>query len=121
MCPIPYYTMKRQSKDPQYLRFELARRAKEQGIKPTAKQFGTTPKTVRKWLKRWIPGTLQGLQDQAEPPYTPSPPHPPSATPEGPGFKTPTPLLGGRNESNGTMTSPSVKKRSARFGTKKPC
>ncbi len=71
MCPIPYYTMKRQSKDPQYLRFELARRAQEHGIKPTAKQFGTTPKTVRKWLKRWIPGTLQGLQDQSRAPKHP--------------------------------------------------
>jgi len=38
--------MKRQSKDPQYLCFELARRAKEDGIKPTAKLFSTTPKTV---------------------------------------------------------------------------
>ena len=42
MCPIPYYTMKRQSKDPQYLRFEPARRAKEEGIKPTAKLFDTS-------------------------------------------------------------------------------
>jgi transposase-like protein len=63
--------MKRQSKDPQYLRFEMARRAKEQGIKPTAKQFKTTPKTVRKWLKRWIPGTLQGLADQSRAPQHP--------------------------------------------------
>ncbi len=71
MCPIPYYTMKRQSKDPQYLRFQLARQAQEQGIKPTAKLFATTPKTVRKWLQRWIPGTLQGLADQSRAPKHP--------------------------------------------------
>jgi transposase len=49
----------------------MARRAKEQGIKPTARQFNTTPKTVRKWLKRWTPGTLQGLQDQSRAPQHP--------------------------------------------------
>ncbi|MGZ6203175.1 MAG: helix-turn-helix domain-containing protein [Thermodesulfobacteriota bacterium] len=76
MSPIPYYSMQRQSKDPQYLRLEMARRAKEQGIKPTARLFATTPKTVRKWLRRWQPGTLQGLEDQSRAPKHPRQPIP---------------------------------------------
>ena len=78
MSPIPYYSMQQRSKDPKYLRLEMARRAKEQGIKPTARLFATTPKTVRKWLHRWQPGTLQGLQDQSRAPKHPRlgiPPH----------------------------------------------
>ena len=72
MSPIPYYSMKQQSKDPRYLRLELVRHAKEQGVKPTARLFGTDPKTVRKWLRRWIPGTLEGLQDQSRAPKNPA-------------------------------------------------
>ena len=78
MSPIPYYSMQRQSKDQKYLRLEMARRAKEQGIKPTARLFATTPKTVRKWLHRWQPGTLQGLEDQSRAPKHPRQPIPPT-------------------------------------------
>jgi transposase len=63
--------MLRQSKEPTYLRFELVRYAREHGIKPAARQFSTTPKTVRKWLRRWQPGSLQGLQDQSRAPLHP--------------------------------------------------
>ena len=51
MGPIRYCDMIRQSKDPKVFRYELVRYAKEHGVKPTARDFGTTPKTVRKWLK----------------------------------------------------------------------
>ena len=42
----------------------MVRYAREHGVKPAARAFGTTPKTVRKWLKRWQPGTLRGLEDR---------------------------------------------------------
>jgi hypothetical protein len=43
----------RQSKEPKLFRYELVRFANEHGVKPAARAFKTTPKTVRKWLARW--------------------------------------------------------------------
>jgi transposase len=63
--------MLRRSKDPIYLRFELVRFAREHGIKPAARQFSTTVKTVRKWLRRWEPGSLRGLTDRSRAPLHP--------------------------------------------------
>src|SRR5215210_6249030 len=71
MCPVRYYTMLRHSKDRTYLRFEMVRYAREFGIKPCARQFSTTVKTVRKWLRRWQPGSLKGLEDQSRAPHHP--------------------------------------------------
>jgi transposase len=71
MCPLRYYPMLRQSKDPVRLRFELVRFAREHGIKPAAREFGTTVKTVRKWLRRWEPGSLRGLTDRSRAPLHP--------------------------------------------------
>jgi transposase-like protein len=71
MCPLRYYPMLRQSKDPVRLRFELVRYAREHGIKAAARQFSTTPKTVRKWLRRWEPGSLRGLEDRSRAPLRP--------------------------------------------------
>ena len=71
MCPLRYYTMLRQSKDRTYLRLEMVRYAREHGIKPCARQFSTTVKTVRKWLRRWQPGSLRGLSDQSRAPHHP--------------------------------------------------
>ena len=68
MCPIKYYTNMRQSKDPKLLRYEMMRYAKDHGVKPTARVFNTTPKTVRKWLSRWQPGSLRGLEDRRKMP-----------------------------------------------------
>ena len=68
MCPLKYYTNMRQSKDPRLLRFEMVRYAGDNGVKPAARAFNTTPKTVRKWLKRWQPGSLRGLEDQSRAP-----------------------------------------------------
>jgi len=68
MCPVKYYTIMRQSKDPRWLRYEMVRYAKKEGVKPAARVFGTTTKTVRKWLKRWQPGSLRGLEDQSKAP-----------------------------------------------------
>src|SRR5947199_8442292 len=71
MCPLRYYTMLRQIKEPTYLRFEMVRYAREFGIKPCARHFSTTVKTVRKWLRRWQPGSLQGLSDLSRAPHHP--------------------------------------------------
>lgn len=71
MCPLRYYTMLRQSEDRTYLRFEMIRYAREFGIKAAARQFSTTVKTVRQWLRPWQPGSLQGLQDQSRAPHNP--------------------------------------------------
>ena len=71
MCPLRYYPMLRQSKDPVRLRFELVRFAREYGIKPAAREFGTTVRTVRKWLRRWEPGSLRGLEGRSRAPHHP--------------------------------------------------
>ena len=68
MCPIGYYTNMRRSKDPKWLRYEMVRYAREHGVKPTARAFHTTPKTVRKWLSRWEPGSMRGLEDRRKGP-----------------------------------------------------
>jgi len=62
----------RQSHDSKYLRFELVRFAKAHGVKPAARHFATTPKTVRKWLRRWQARTLQGLEEHSRAPKTPA-------------------------------------------------
>ena len=48
----------------------MVRYARDHGIKPAARAFNTTPKTVRKWLKRWQPGSLRGLEDQSKAPQS---------------------------------------------------
>jgi len=63
--------MRRQSKDPKVFRYKLVVYAKEHGIKPTARVFETTPKTMRKWLRRWEPGSMKGLSDQSKAPKKP--------------------------------------------------
>lgn len=71
MGPIRYYNMIRQSKNPKYLRYEMVRYAKEYGVKRAARMFNTTPKTVRKWLRRWEPGSMRGLEDLSRAPKNP--------------------------------------------------
>ena len=63
--------MRRQSKDPKVFRYKLVTYAKKHGVKPAARVFGTTPKTVRKWFRRWEPGSMKGLSDQSRAPKRP--------------------------------------------------
>ena len=49
--------------------------AKEHGVKPAARIFATSPKTVRKWLKRFKQGGYQTLED-----FSRRPLHSPNAT-----------------------------------------
>jgi transposase len=45
------------------LRLRLVQYARQHGIKPAARAFATTPKTVRKWLNRYRQERLAGLNE----------------------------------------------------------
>lgn len=51
--------------------------AKEHGVKPTAKLYATGPNTVRKWLRRFIEGGYEALDDLSK-----RPKHSPNAVSE---------------------------------------
>ncbi len=72
MHPYTYYGIMRQSKDKKVLRLKMVLSAKEKGIKPTARLFNTTPKTVRKWLRRYNESGYGGLNDQSKAPKNPA-------------------------------------------------
>lgn len=72
MRPNPYYDLMRESKDPTELRLRLVRYAAQHGVKAAAREFAATPKTVRKWLRRWTPGTKQGLTELSRAPKQPA-------------------------------------------------
>ncbi len=78
MCPYPYYTTMRESKDPKILRLRIVQYADRHGIKPAARFFGCTVSTVRKWLRRFD-GTLSSLESQSRAPHR-SPRKLPAAT-----------------------------------------
>ena len=71
MCPLPYDTMRRDSKDPRQLRYRLVLHAAEHGVKPTARAFRSTPPTVRKWVRRWEAHGWDGLVEQSRAPRNP--------------------------------------------------
>ena len=52
------------------LRLRMVRHAKQHGVKPTARVFDTTPKTVRKWLRRYEQERLAGLNELPRIPLT---------------------------------------------------
>ena len=52
------------------LRLRLVRQALKHGVKPTAKLFATTPKTVRKWLNRYRQERLAGLNELPRIPHS---------------------------------------------------
>jgi len=45
------------------LRLKMIQHAQTHGVKPAARAFATTPKTVRKWLARWRQERLAGLNE----------------------------------------------------------
>jgi len=65
-----YYNMLRNCKDKRYYRLDIVKYAKKYGIKPAARKFDTTPKTVRKWVRRFD-GKLDSLADQSHAPKNP--------------------------------------------------
>ena len=68
MCPYPWYQVMRLSKDKKQQRYQMVIHAKEHGVKPTARLYATSPKTVRKWLMRFIEGGYQALGDLSRKP-----------------------------------------------------
>jgi transposase len=64
MSPIKYYTHVRLQDDLRSLRYHMIQYALRNGIKPAARMFNTTPKTVRKWLDRWKKGMSEWMTDQ---------------------------------------------------------
>jgi len=59
----------RLSKDKKQQRYQMVIYAKEHGVKPTARLYATTPKTVRKWLVRFIEDGYQALDDMSRRPH----------------------------------------------------
>ncbi len=73
MCPYPWYQVMRFSKDKKQQRYQMVVYALKHGVKPTARTYDTTPKTVRKWLRRFNQGHYQALEDLSrKPKYSPN-------------------------------------------------
>ncbi len=77
MCPYPWYQVMRLSKDKKQQRYQMVIYAREHGVKPAARLYATTPKTVRKWLLRFVNGGYQSLADRSRRPH-----HSPRQVPE---------------------------------------
>ena len=56
MCPYVYYKVMRESQDKRFWRHKIVLSVEECGIRETARRYGTTRNTVRKWYRRWIKG-----------------------------------------------------------------
>ncbi len=69
MFAFNYYELYRNSKDPVQYRGMLVEYALKHGIKPTAREFKTTPKTVRKWVERFKAEKKPGLQNRSRKPH----------------------------------------------------
>ena len=67
MCPYDYYTQMREASDPKHLRLRMVRLAKERGVKTASREYHVTPKTVRKWRRRYD-GTLESLDEHSRAP-----------------------------------------------------
>lgn len=50
----------------------MVRLARQEGIKPAARIFDSTPKTVRKWLRRYEQNGYDGLNEQSRAPKRPA-------------------------------------------------
>ncbi len=66
-----YVDVMRKTIDKQHFRHQTVMYAEEHGIKPATRDFGTTTKTVRKWLGRWQEYGYSGLKDQSKTPHNP--------------------------------------------------
>ncbi len=66
MSPIKYFTHVRLQEDLRSLRYYMVQYAERYGIKPAARVFNTTPKTVKKWLRRKEKISSDWMVDQRE-------------------------------------------------------
>jgi len=69
MCPYKYYQIMRDSKDKKQWRYQMVQKALDQGVKPTARAFNTSPGVVRKWLKRFKTEGYSALADRSHKPH----------------------------------------------------
>jgi transposase-like protein len=69
---IEYIKIMRNSKDPKQIRLPMVKHAIKLGIKPTARVFMTTPKTVGKWVKRYEQGGYRALDEASTAPHHPA-------------------------------------------------
>lgn len=65
-----YYEYIKKSEDRYELRLEMVQEALENGIKPTARKYSTTVKTVRKWVRRYQEQKKAGLAERSRRPHT---------------------------------------------------
>src|SRR3990172_4462754 len=68
--PLSYSEMIKQVKLPYDLRLRLVESARRIGIKPTARLYGTSPQTVRLWLRRYAQEGRQGLPSHSHAPHS---------------------------------------------------
>lgn len=71
MCPYAYYSIMRKSQDKRFWRHKIVISVEQHGIRETARRFGTTRNTVRKWYRRWIKSKRHytTLQDRSRRPH----------------------------------------------------
>ena len=69
MCPLLYYQTMRNCKDKRAHRYQMVQYAISNGVKPTARVFGTSPPVVRKWLERFKEHGYAGLVDLSRRPH----------------------------------------------------
>jgi len=77
MCPYQYYHVMRQSKDKKHWRYQMVQQALKNGVKPTAREFNTSPPVVRMWRDRFQQEGYAGLADRSRRPH-----HSPGETPQ---------------------------------------
>jgi transposase len=70
LAPIPYYDMIRAQDHKFSLRLQMVLHAQSHGVRPAARAFGSTPKTVRRWLERFREGGRAALADRSRRPKT---------------------------------------------------
>ena len=69
MIEINYYEAYKEMKNSYDIRFKMVHYAQDNGVSKAANQFGTTRKTVRKWLKRYQSEGTLGLVDHSRRPH----------------------------------------------------
>jgi transposase len=71
MSPISYHETIMHHNNPKQYRIKMVQIALSHGVKPAARVFNTTPKTIRKWVGRYQPGSMHGLEDLSKAPKHP--------------------------------------------------
>jgi len=69
MCPVKYYDILKDSANPFNVRVKMAQDAFEFGISATARRFGTSRDTVRKWKKLYQARGTKGIQNKSRTPH----------------------------------------------------